>query len=134
MNPDETRRYFLIGGSVTSAQPDPQTDGGAAEFPRDRPGRGGLVGSPTDRSKLVPGRRDLGEPPVLVEAPDLAKDHGSREPQGRDGSARRGRGRRRWARHALRLGARLRIAGRAGRGGTEEGGAPAGKVTLLRGP
>ena len=38
-----------------------------------QPGPGGPFGSPTDRGKLVSGRRSASEPPVPVEAPDLAK-------------------------------------------------------------
>lgn len=43
------------------------------EYPRDHASPGGPVGSDTDRGKLVPGIRSPGEPPVLVEAPDLPK-------------------------------------------------------------
>ena len=43
------------------------------DYPRDRPSSGGPVGSATDRGKLVPGRRAVGLPPVLVEAPDVPK-------------------------------------------------------------
>jgi FtsP/CotA-like multicopper oxidase with cupredoxin domain len=43
------------------------------QYPRERPGPGGPIGSPTDRGKLVPGLRRAGLPPVPVEAPDLAK-------------------------------------------------------------
>jgi hypothetical protein len=42
-----------------------------AGYPRDRPGPGGPVGSPTDRGKLVPGYRKTGEDPVPVITPDL---------------------------------------------------------------
>ncbi len=41
------------------------------DYPRDRPGPGGPLGSPTDRGKLVAGRRGDAEPPVPVVAPDL---------------------------------------------------------------
>ena len=43
-----------------------------AGYPRDRPGPGGPVGSPTDRGKLVPGYRKTGEAPVPVITPDHA--------------------------------------------------------------
>jgi FtsP/CotA-like multicopper oxidase with cupredoxin domain len=43
------------------------------EYPRDKPGSGGPLGSATDRGKLVPGRRSAGEPPVPVVTPDLPK-------------------------------------------------------------
>src|SRR5262245_50742176 len=41
------------------------------DYPRDRPAVWGPVGSPTDRGKLVPGRRPPGEPPVSVVTPDV---------------------------------------------------------------
>lgn len=44
-----------------------------AEFPRTRAGRGGPVGSSTDRGKLVSGRRNPNENPVIVETPDVIK-------------------------------------------------------------
>lgn len=44
-----------------------------AEFPRTRAGRGGPVGSATDRGKLVAGRRNRDEKPVVVETPDITK-------------------------------------------------------------
>jgi FtsP/CotA-like multicopper oxidase with cupredoxin domain len=90
---ETTRRTFLAGGATAAAgllaagtaapgaEPPPEThhhhhapDAGAAEYPRDHPGRGGPVGSPTDRGKLVPGLRPPGEPPVRVETPDLPGD------------------------------------------------------------
>lgn len=46
---------------------------GVQDYTRDRPTPGGPVGSPTDRGKLVPGRRGAGEPPVPVQTPDLTK-------------------------------------------------------------
>jgi FtsP/CotA-like multicopper oxidase with cupredoxin domain len=84
MNEETTRRAFLRGGTlatagalaagaaepVRGAQEPPKPD---KDFPRDRPGPGGPVGSPTDRGKLVPGRRGPGEKPVPVENPDLTK-------------------------------------------------------------
>jgi manganese oxidase len=67
------RRDFLRVGTLASAGL--VATAGAApitqEYPRDHPGGGGPVGSPTDRGKLVPGVRAAGEPPVLVETPDL---------------------------------------------------------------
>ena len=44
-----------------------------AGYTRDQPSPGGPVGSTTDRGKLVPGVRAVGEPPVAVEVPDLPK-------------------------------------------------------------
>ena len=43
------------------------------EYPRTQSGLGGPVGSPTDRGKLVSGYRDVGLPPVPIEAPDLKR-------------------------------------------------------------
>ncbi len=86
MNHPSTRRDFLGTGPVVAAgllavgadnpasateplqAPNPHTD-----YPRDRPGSGGPVGSPTDRGKLVPGLRKPGLPPVPVVTPDLAR-------------------------------------------------------------
>jgi FtsP/CotA-like multicopper oxidase with cupredoxin domain len=94
MNTESTRRDFLRGGAVVTAglaaagtgevlrgadepaKPRPAHDHGAAgqpDYPRDRPGRGGPIGSATDRGKLVPGLRAAGLPPVPVVTPDLAK-------------------------------------------------------------
>src|SRR6516162_8517356 len=91
MGRETTRRDFLRAGSLTTAglvavgtAPEALADAGPGkkdneehphgkEFPRDRPGSGGPVGSDTDRGKLVPGRRAAGEPPVPVETPDLTK-------------------------------------------------------------
>jgi FtsP/CotA-like multicopper oxidase with cupredoxin domain len=102
MDLDTTRRDFLKGGSLATAgllasvpvssaagseQDQPKGDdksqppkhehqhehGQAMDYPRDRPGFGGPVGSPTDRGKLVPGRRATDLPPVSVETPDLFK-------------------------------------------------------------
>ncbi len=81
MDPDTTRRQFLRGGTLTAAgllaaqqatggEPAHQHD---KEYPRDRPGAGGPVGSATDRGKLVPGFRAAGLPPVPVVTPDLPK-------------------------------------------------------------
>jgi FtsP/CotA-like multicopper oxidase with cupredoxin domain len=80
---EPTRRDFMAGGLAVGTA----TAGGTAlaqeateraqnrdaEFPRERPGRGGPIGSPTDRGKLVGGRRAPGLPPVAVETPDLPK-------------------------------------------------------------
>ena len=89
MSHESTRRDFLHGGALAAAglaagaaaqpaqgQDKPgahKHDPNGGEFPRDRPGPGGPVGSPTDRGKLVPGRRGAGEPPVPVTVPDLTK-------------------------------------------------------------
>lgn len=66
---------FLAGGGADAAQTT-GTDGkehkhNHDDYPRDHAGPGGPLGSPTDRGKLVPGRRASSEPPVLVETPDL---------------------------------------------------------------
>src|SRR3954453_23298084 len=58
--------YHSAQGSEASERPSP-----LADYPRDRPGAGGPVGSATDRGKLVPGLRKLGLPPVPVDALDL---------------------------------------------------------------
>jgi FtsP/CotA-like multicopper oxidase with cupredoxin domain len=86
MNHSSTRRDFLgtgpavaaglmaVGADRTaSAAVPPQAPDPATDYPRDRPGLGGPVGSPTDRGKLVPGLRQPGLPPVPVVTPDLAK-------------------------------------------------------------
>src|SRR5690349_3090798 len=94
MEQETTRRAFLAGATAATAgllaagaaqpaegadEPPKQPEGDKQhqhenkEFPRDHPGPGGPVGSPTDRGKLVPGRRGAGEKPVPVEAPDLTK-------------------------------------------------------------
>ncbi len=81
-----SRRTFLQGGTLATAglvgasaaargaQEPKHAHPGPTEgpsYPRDRPGRGGPVGSPTDRGRLVPGRIGPGEPPVRVIVPDL---------------------------------------------------------------
>ncbi|MDB5309450.1 MAG: twin-arginine translocation signal protein [Gemmataceae bacterium] len=87
MNADSNRRAFLRGGTLAAgalvagaAQPvqggddPPKKDAPAGtekDYPRNHAGLGGPVGSATDRGKLVPGLRGAGEPPVLVETPDL---------------------------------------------------------------
>jgi FtsP/CotA-like multicopper oxidase with cupredoxin domain len=86
MDQRTTRRDFLTtgqaaaagliaSGSARSAQGSetPEKSKPGQEYPRDRPGAGGPVGTPTDRGKLVPGLRRPGLPPVPVEAPDLTK-------------------------------------------------------------
>ena len=84
MQPESSRREFLLGSTVAAGlvaagdrpalADDPhQRMHGAATFPRDHPGPGGPVGSPNDRGKLVPGRRNPNDPPVPIEAPDLTK-------------------------------------------------------------
>lgn len=86
MEGETTRRHFLQGGSLVTASL--VAPGGAQgtqheahqghtmhgqdeEYPREHPGAGGPVGSPTDRGKLVSGYRKAGEPPVPVATPDL---------------------------------------------------------------
>jgi FtsP/CotA-like multicopper oxidase with cupredoxin domain len=82
MHPKSSRRQFLTGGAaatsgllagqaLTAAEPD--TPPGDAEFPRLHAGKGGPVGSPSDRGKLVPGYRSPDEPPVRLTTPDLPK-------------------------------------------------------------
>ncbi len=90
MDPDTNRRRFLLGGTAATAglllagsadvaqADDKRKDENNKhskdwEYPRDRPGPSGPVGSATDRGKLVPGRRGADQPPVPVEAPDLPK-------------------------------------------------------------
>src|SRR5262245_38014135 len=90
MAPETTRRQFLAAGVAaagvtapgTAAQPEKVNqrprevsshthhDHGG-DYPRDRAGPGGPVGSPTDRGKLVRGLSTPGEPPVAVVTPDL---------------------------------------------------------------
>jgi len=53
-------------------EPSPRGDG-TEEFPRTHPGRGGPIGTATDRGKLVSGLRGADLPPVPVETPDLPK-------------------------------------------------------------
>jgi FtsP/CotA-like multicopper oxidase with cupredoxin domain len=86
MDKTTTRRDFLTAGPAVGAgllasgshrraqaTESPERPSPLADYPRDRPGAGGPVGSPTDRGKLVPGLRKPGLPPVPVEAPDLTK-------------------------------------------------------------
>jgi FtsP/CotA-like multicopper oxidase with cupredoxin domain len=83
---NKTRRDFLstgptlAAGAMVSRTRQGAEQGGAREkarsredYPRDRPGAGGPVGSPTDRGKLVAGLRKPGLPPVPVHTPDLTK-------------------------------------------------------------
>jgi FtsP/CotA-like multicopper oxidase with cupredoxin domain len=81
MRRNTTRREFLrnsalAAGALTTtaatelpAQP-AHSHGDHEEYPRDHFGRGGPVGSATDRGKLVPGLRKLGLAPVSVVTPD----------------------------------------------------------------
>src|SRR5262249_47539747 len=81
MRRNTTRREFirnttLTAGAVTAsaatglpAQPE-HSHGEHGEYPRDHAGRGGPVGSATDRGKLVPGLRRPGLAPVSVVTPD----------------------------------------------------------------
>jgi hypothetical protein len=55
------------GGEPAGGRDDPQA------FPRFHAGRGGPIGSPSDRGKLTRGFRASGLPPVPVEMPDLPK-------------------------------------------------------------
>ncbi len=89
MDSETTRRTFLRGGTLATAgllaveattiAQEPQAQPGhehaghlsSTDYPRDRPGLGGPVGSPTDRGMLVPGLRPAGEAPVPVIVPDL---------------------------------------------------------------
>ena len=94
MEPESTRRSFLQGGTLAAAglvaagaseapateappqQPDEpkhQHKHDDTAYPRERPGLGGPVGSPSDRGKLVPGLRKAGLPPVPVVTPDLPR-------------------------------------------------------------
>ena len=97
MDNETSRRDFLRGGAVvaagavaTGAAPDAQGaqdppkkedagkhdhkhQHGNTDYPRERPGLGGPVGSASDRGKLVPGLRKAGLPPVPVVTPDLPK-------------------------------------------------------------
>ncbi|HEY3393402.1 MAG TPA: copper oxidase [Lacipirellulaceae bacterium] len=57
-------------GHTASEHSQPQASDGV---PRHHPGRGGPIGSPTDRGKLVSGYRNASEPPVSVVMPDLPK-------------------------------------------------------------
>jgi FtsP/CotA-like multicopper oxidase with cupredoxin domain len=86
MDQKTTRRDFLTTGPAAAAgliascshrpapgSETPEKSKPDEDYPRDRPGAGGPVGTPTDRGKLVPGLRKPGLPPVPVEAPDLTK-------------------------------------------------------------
>ena len=90
MSHDTSRRAFLRAGTAAGAgffvgagtqadaaqrEPGEQSHsrtGPIDEYPRQHPGPGGPVGSPTDRGKLVSGML-LSESPVPVIAPDLTK-------------------------------------------------------------
>jgi FtsP/CotA-like multicopper oxidase with cupredoxin domain len=86
MDQNTTRRDFLTAGPGVAAgliasgshhpahvSEPPEKQRPHADYPRDHPGAGGPVGTPTDRGKLVPGLRKPGLPPVSVESPDLTK-------------------------------------------------------------
>jgi FtsP/CotA-like multicopper oxidase with cupredoxin domain len=91
MEPESTRRQFLLGGAAAAAglaaggpapgaEPptppphDHEHHHGTQDYPRDHPGPGGTVGSDTYLGKLVPGlTRKPSDPPVPVETPDLPK-------------------------------------------------------------
>lgn len=61
--------FAASSGTGQAAQPAP-SHGNDEEYPRDQPGRGGAVGSATDRGKLVPGFRKPGLAPVPIATPD----------------------------------------------------------------
>jgi manganese oxidase len=86
MESETTRRTFLQAGSLAAsgllaaesaaigAQAEAHQEHAHAtdtDLPRDRPGAGGPIGSPTDRGRLVAGLRRAGAPPVEVTVPDL---------------------------------------------------------------
>lgn len=88
MDHETNRREFLCGGMLTTAgllaatpavahgQEKPSEhkhDSKSKESSLHHPDAGGPVGSPTDRGKLVSGRRGADEKPAPVEAPDLIK-------------------------------------------------------------
>lgn len=70
-----TGAVFLLSsksdGQKNGGQDHKQHAAAGGDFPRDRPGVGGPVGSDTDRGKLVPGYRDRTLPPLPVVTPDL---------------------------------------------------------------
>src|SRR6516164_3355608 len=81
MHKNTTRREFirnttLAAGALTTsattglpAQPAHSHDN-HEDYPRNQPGRGGAVGSATDRGNLVPGLRKPDLAPVSVVTPD----------------------------------------------------------------
>jgi len=80
MPPQFNRRDFMVAGSLGAAgwasvppsRSEGQDDSPAAiDFPRDRPGPSGPLGSPTDRGRLVPGLALTGDVPVRVISPHL---------------------------------------------------------------
>jgi FtsP/CotA-like multicopper oxidase with cupredoxin domain len=92
MKSEATRRDFLLGGTAAAAglvaagvapdalaeQPadkqEHKHDHDHGDYPRDHPGAGGAVDSPSYLGKLTPAlTRKAGEPPVPVETPDLPK-------------------------------------------------------------
>lgn len=83
---EPTRRRFLrrgsfsagmlaVGSSATARDETAQAPGTEGDdpqaFPRFHFGRGGPIGSPSDRGKLTRGFRERGQPPVPVEMPDI---------------------------------------------------------------
>jgi FtsP/CotA-like multicopper oxidase with cupredoxin domain len=84
MSTESDRRNFLLGGTALAGgllanpaaaqgQRPAAAGSGVEDYPRDHAGPGGPLGSPSDRGKLVPGRRSPGLAPVPVETPDLPK-------------------------------------------------------------
>lgn len=88
MDGETTRRNFLQGSTVTAAgllaaggntiahadqagEDQAARPGDPQAFPRFHFGRGGPIGSPSDRGKLTRGFREPGQPPVPVMMPDL---------------------------------------------------------------
>jgi FtsP/CotA-like multicopper oxidase with cupredoxin domain len=73
---DFIRSTSLAAGALTSSSGPGQSAQPAhahnkdEEYPRNQPGRGGPVGSATDRGKLVPGFRKPGLAPVPIATPD----------------------------------------------------------------
>jgi hypothetical protein len=69
-----TGGIFLLSsksdGQKTEA-PEHKHHAASGDFPRDKPGPAGPVGSDTDRGKLVAGFRDLKLPPLPVVTPDI---------------------------------------------------------------
>jgi FtsP/CotA-like multicopper oxidase with cupredoxin domain len=95
MDSEATRRQFMRAGGIAaagiisgqavqiaegqepsvepSAHQEHDTQNQESDFPRLHAGRGGPVGTPTDRGKLVSGYRSPTDPPVPVVMPDLDK-------------------------------------------------------------
>src|SRR2546423_14861437 len=74
---DFIRNTTLAAGAFTTSAatglPADPEQGNHQDYPRQQPGRGGPVGSATDRGKLVPGLRKPNDPPVPVVTPDLRR-------------------------------------------------------------